>query len=824
MQPFVDMDECQRDTPYFRQLLELNEKDLDTLEGKLDKVVRQCKQMVTAGKQFNHEQEQFLNVLWDISGYFREDTAVQSSMNKLLHALAECIKYQAIIVDQAARCITKNLSNFINNEIRNTKDLRQYFERVSGELDNSLQRASNVSKSRVPETEEMNNLLIATRRAFRHTAIDYVHGISMAQGKKRHEIIEALLSYMNAYSTFYHQGTDLCTELDPSLKSISQEVEQMRTATSELEKSLENRHAGVTDKDIIPVSNQDSTHDSLVSQDGFPHTQVTMHGYLFKRSANAFKTWNRRYFTLQNNQLVYRKRSGKEVTIMEEDLRLCTVKEAFEIDRRFCFEVVSPMKCHMLQADSEEMYHAWIDALQRGIGAALQSSFHDPPDLNQHDSDNNMLTVIKGSPSSQSPSLTPISTPEANKSNCRMQLWQEILKIPGNEKCCDCSSPDPRWASINLGITLCIECSGIHRSLGVHYSKVRSLTLDAWEKEVIKVMIELGNSTINKVYLASLDQNTEKQLTIKKATPDCERSVREEWIKSKYVKRLFVKKLPKGSSDLNCISAKEPSEESDTRHVFHRTWSVPRRRRRPQSHERIRNARKSSTPSSSQSQENMEVCDSSGEDSVLLMGEDLTSKDTEKVASEIQLISDDNSTEGEEEEEEPVKEPLEVLSPELLLFRAAEQHNIPVMAHALALGADKNWQNPNGGGRTAIHQAVISGSQMAVEYLLINGCRPNVQDTAGQTPLHLATKRAHVAQVCLLLKHRVDSNLEDRHGRKAVDLAVESNEPDVVTILRVASLSEHIPDSGEESMLNAVIRDMEAKFVHSCNHKRNKDA
>lgn len=50
---------------------------------------------------------------------------------------------------------------------------------------------------------------------------------------------------------------------------------------------------------------------------------------------------------------------------------------------------------------------------------------------------------------------------------------QAILSLPGNNACCDCGSPDPRWASINLGITLCIECSGIHRSFGVHLSKVR---------------------------------------------------------------------------------------------------------------------------------------------------------------------------------------------------------------------------------------------------------------------------------------------------------------------------------------------------------------
>ena len=40
------------------------------------------------------------------------------------------------------------------------------------------------------------------------------------------------------------------------------------------------------------------------------------------------------------------------------------------------------------------------------------------------------------------------------------------------------SLPDPTWLATNLGILMCIECSGIHRELGVHYSRIQSLTLD----------------------------------------------------------------------------------------------------------------------------------------------------------------------------------------------------------------------------------------------------------------------------------------------------------------------------------------------------------
>ena len=68
-----------------------------------------------------------------------------------------------------------------------------------------------------------------------------------------------------------------------------------------------------------------------------------------------------------------------------------------------------------------------------------------------------------------------------------------------------CTCPDLEWASVNLGIVLCIKCSGVHRGLGVHVSKVRSLNLDKWDKASVDFMQSQGNSKSNSYYEANLD-------------------------------------------------------------------------------------------------------------------------------------------------------------------------------------------------------------------------------------------------------------------------------------------------------------------------------
>ncbi|XP_075811451.1 arf-GAP with GTPase, ANK repeat and PH domain-containing protein 3 isoform X3 [Microtus pennsylvanicus] len=118
---------------------------------------------------------------------------------------------------------------------------------------------------------------------------------------------------------------------------------------------------------------------------------------------------------------------------------------------------------------------------------------------------------------------------------------QAVRTVRGNSFCIDCEAPNPDWASLNLGALMCIECSGIHRHLGAHLSRVRSLDLDDWPPELLAVMTAMGNALANSVWEGALDGYS-------KPGPEACREEKERWIRAKYEQKLFLAPLP--SSDV----------------------------------------------------------------------------------------------------------------------------------------------------------------------------------------------------------------------------------------------------------------------------------
>lgn len=251
---------------------------------------------------------------------------------------------------------------------------------------------------------------------------------------------------------------------------------------------------------------------------------------------------------------------------------MASVREARNAERRFCFEIITPQFKRVYQATSEEDLNSWISAVNNALQSAMEgrgmADIPVPaPQPASHSIRRDIGSILTGKSSSMNHGTHHTHTTTAANNVFRrttvgsrpgyarpgstgidespdklLQLLRETDQ--GNCWCADCGSGvKTEWVSINLAIILCIECSGIHRSLGTHISKVRSLTLDinSFTTDIVELLLLVGNRISNMVWEAKLEAGI-------KPSPQATREQRLKFITAKYVDRAYVEPLSPASS------------------------------------------------------------------------------------------------------------------------------------------------------------------------------------------------------------------------------------------------------------------------------------